>query len=279
MPELPEVETVKRGLEDILVGSQIIKVDVHQPKLRYPIPNNLQKKLQNKHIKKLERKAKYLVIHTQEDLAIVCHLGMSGSLTYKNKTELLNKHDHLVFKIKSPHKKGEVFNIVYNDPRRFGLIDLVDIDKLNEWPAFRDTGVEPLSKGFTGIHLHNLLKNKSISIKQAIMNTKNVVGIGNIYACESLFKSGIHPLRHSNSLSKQECVKLVAQIKQVLKEAIAVGGSSLKDHKQADGTLGYFQHNFCVYQKGGENCPICNHKISKIKQSGRGTFFCENCQK
>lgn len=273
MPELPEVETVKNGLKNQLEGTKITAVKLSGKNLRYPFPSNYTEQLTGSTITKLDRRAKYLLIHLNTDKTLIFHLGMSGSITFKKASET---HDHI--EITLQNKKKETLHITFNDPRRFGFSDTIDTHPLQEHKYFKELGLEPLSEEFSSKYLKAQLNHKKTPIKSAIMDNKIVVGVGNIYACESLFTSKINPLEKCCNISSKKYTELVENIKETLKTAISAGGSSLKDHKTAEGTLGYFQHNFTVYGRENEPCNTCSTPISAVKIAGRNTFFCPKCQ-
>jgi formamidopyrimidine-DNA glycosylase len=269
MPELPEVETVVRGLRSEIVGQKIIDIKLSDKKLRQKFPENITDIIGSK-IRSVERRSKYIIINLDNSKALVVHLGMSGKLLFGNKIPA-NKHDHV--KIKLSHE-----NLVYNDPRRFGLVTLVANDEFETHPLFNELGVEPLTDAFDANMLKSLVRNKVGNIKSFIMNAKYIVGVGNIYACESLFYSGIHPLRQPKSLTDVELKKLVTNIKKVLKAAIESGGSTLRDYVRSNGDVGSFQHEFAVYGRKGQSCKTCGTKIDMVRMAGRSTFFCPKCQ-
>lgn len=275
MPELPEVETVKRALVDNILDNQIFSVKAFRKNLRYDFPVNMDKILNNRTISKIERRAKYILIYLKEDdNVIVIHLGMSGKLLIKPfEYNNYDKHDHLVIGLED--KK-----LIFNDPRRFGLFTIIKSSEIAKHKLFANLGIEPLESNFGGNMLLDLLKNKAkTNIKNAIMDQSLIVGVGNIYACESLFLSKIMPTRIASSLSPQECNILVLNIKQILGDAIKLGGSTLKDYASVNGNSGYFQNNFFVYGRYNLPCNICNNHIKKVKQNGRTTFYCDHCQK
>lgn len=274
MPELPEVETVCRGLADTLIGRKFVRAQNFRENLRFPFPPNFSKQLENRQIKSIARRAKYILINFDNATTLIIHLGMSGRIVvhnaFRNKSD---KHDHVVF------YTDDGKEIVFNDPRRFGMMDIVKSDKVNEHKVIKDLGIEPLGDSFNSITLYNLLKNRKVPVKSAIMNANLVVGVGNIYACESLFRSNIAPTRLAGSILEQECDKLALTIKTVLDEAIKSGGSTLKDYVTSSGEAGYFQHNFKVYGKENQPCEVCSNNIKRIIQGGRSTFFCGACQR
>lgn len=272
MPELPEVETVVRGLNNIVLGEKIESVKILQPKLRVIIPDNLAKLLVGSTIKSITRRAKYILIHLDNNYILVVHLGMSGKFTAHKKMPPLKKHDHVIISLKRT-------TLVYNDTRRFGLIIIIKNQDISDHSLFRDLGFEPLKKSFTGRKLHELIHKKNSDIKSVLMNQNILVGVGNIYASESLFSAHISPLRKASKVSLKECGLLAGSIKYVLNQAIKSGGSTLRDYVSSSGDKGYFQHKFKVYGKGGATCPKCKSPIKKITQKGRSTYYCSKCQK
>ncbi len=271
MPELPEVETICRGLEPKLAGSTITAAKSNTPKLRIAMPTKLEQKLKNKTITAIKRRAKYIIIELDDELSLVIHLGMSGRVTV-TKNYQAKKHDHLVLKLSN----GQTMAL--NDPRRFGLVALIPTAEIDSDKLFVNLGIEPLSTKFNGAYLANLIQKRHRDIKSCIMDASLVVGVGNIYASESLYLSKIHPEREAATLSNKECEELSKAIKQTLKAAIKAGGSSLRDYRQADGEMGYFQHSFKVYDQSGQPCHKCKTAIVRIKQAGRSTYYCPNCQ-
>ncbi len=274
MPELPEVETVRRGLRPILEGQKIRSLILRRQDLRIPFPRNIKKIATDRNIIRLERRAKYLLMCLENDHIIIIHLGMSGHMKIlKNNIPKPGKHDHVDFCLAN----GNV--VRFNDPRRFGLISLSTKDGLETHKLIKNIGPDPLGNKFNHFILAEAFANRKISIKAALLNQKIVGGLGNIYANESLFRSGISPMRLANSLNLVEAQKLTDAIRNVLREAIKAGGSSLNDHMQPNGKLGYFQNKFKVYGKKNTLCPGCSDRIiNKIIQSGRSTFYCPLCQ-
>lgn len=280
MPELPEVETVRRGLEPVMAGQEIADVILRRADLRVPFPKNLAKDLKGRRIERLSRRAKYLRIHIAGGSMMVVHLGMSGQMTSVMSLKEYEplKHDHMIITFQNGG------GVVFNDARRFGLVYLMDETEAPSHPAFQHLGPEPLSNEFSGPVLQQKLKKRSIAIKPAIMDQETVVGVGNIYASEALHDAGISPLKKASDLKNSEADTLVASIRKVLNNAIEAGGSTLKDYRKSDGTLGCFQHRFSVYDREGEPCAICaaNGKkshIHKTVQAGRATYYCPKCQK
>ncbi len=273
MPELPEVETICQGLRDKILNQTITEVHhLTKLKLRQEIPVDIAQKIINSKIINVTRRAKYIQILLSNDLILLIHLGMSGKILLKDKSYLYQKHDHFAFNLSG----GQC--LVYNDPRRFGLITVVQKGELNNHPLIKNLGIEPFNSEFTSSYLEKILK-RNQPIKLTLMDNRYIVGIGNIYASESLFLSKISPLRISNSLRHQEILLLHEKIIEVLKLAIMRGGSSLKDYASVSGEKGYFQNSFNVYGREGERCRACNNIIVKIKQGGRASFYCDKCQK
>lgn len=273
MPELPEVETVCRGIAKAAVGKKIEQVWVSNKKMRFPAAQNFEEKLLSREILNVKRRSKYVLIELDNEYYLVIHLGMSGKILFQ-KTELYEtkKHDHLIIDF------NDESNLVFNDARRFGMYDVVAKNKLDSHKLFAKLGVEPLEDEFDGKYLKNKFKNKAVNIKQAIMDAKNLVGVGNIYAAESLFRAGINPKISANKLSLDKLELLSQKIKEVLKEAIESGGSTLRDFVRSDGDIGYFQNKHYVYGRENEPCFICGEKVKKIVQQGRSTFYCPKCQ-
>lgn len=271
MPELPEVETVRRGLEPLLIGQNVHHLIVRQPRLRWPVSGELEAKLSGKIIRAFERRAKYLLLRV-DDGAAIFHLGMSGSLRFFLQPQRAEKHDHvdLVF------NSGSVLRL--HDPRRFGALLWANKDPYAH-KLLAKLGPEPLQRTFNAAYLHASLHHRRVAIKQAIMDSHRVVGIGNIYANEALFMAQIHPETPSGKLSPLRCERLVKAIKKVLRRAIKVGGTTLKDFVDGDGQAGYFQIQLQVYGREGEPCPSCRRPLQKIVLGARSTFFCSACQR
>ena len=275
MPELPEVETVMRGLSPAMLGHSIERVKLYRPDLRVPFPKNMQRKLAGQKITTLSRRAKYILINFENDQILVIHLGMSGRVSIIPKSEKydVQKHDHMILTMNSGTR------IVYNDPRRFGMVFLVKTNALETHKAFSHLGPEPLGNDFSAPYLLEALKNKKTSIKQAVLDQRVVVGVGNIYACEALYRAGINPKKQAYCIKSEKAEELVKAIRFILRKAIKAGGSTLKDYRHTDGELGYFQHNFTVYDCEGAPCKNCSKAIKRIVQGGRSTFYCATCQK
>lgn len=276
MPELPEVETVRRGLAPVLEGSRLERVQLRRADLRFPFPDGFGQRLTGRRVKSVERRAKYLLIHLDDGTVLISHLGMSGSFRiYEGASPVLDKHDHVIFITSGGHE------VRYNDPRRFGFMDLTTEDEMPTHKMLEKIGPEPVFPGLDGPGLAARLHGRAAPIKAALLDQKVIAGIGNIYACEALFMAGISPKRKAQSVQGKRAEKLAGAIQDVLLSAIDAGGSSLKDHRQPTGELGYFQHQFRVYGRAGEPCPGCGDgvTIKQINQSGRSTFFCSSCQR
>lgn len=289
MPELPEVETVRRGLSPAMEGAVIAAVEARRPDLRFPFPAQFAERLAGRRVVALGRLAKYLLGHLDGPDVLVMHLGMSGSYRIedafvgdfahpRNKDP---KHDHVVFHLKDARGDRAV---IYNDPRRFGFMDLVPAADLATHPLFARLGIEPLGNELSGAWLAAAFRDKRTPLKAALLDQRLIAGLGNIYVAEALWRAGLSPERAAGTLAEPALVanadRLAVAIREVLTEAIAVGGSTLRDHAQADGTLGYFQHSFRVYDRAGEPCrtPGCAGTIHRTVQSGRSSFWCASCQ-
>ncbi len=289
MPELPEVETVRMGLEPALKGHRFTSVETRRGGLRIPFPPRFTERLKGRTVKRLWRRAKYLLADLDSGETLIMHLGMTGRMSvyaegrthkfgqYVYKTAPPEaghgKHDHVVMETDAPAR------IVFTDHRRFGLMTLADTDKLGEHKLFKGLGPEPLSDEFDAAHLAAALRGKKTPIKSALLDQRVIAGIGNIYACEALYHARISPKRLAGSISRERVRALAQAIKKVLNDAIKAGGSSLRDYAHTDGELGEFQHHFAVYDREGEPCPRCGGKIRRIVQAGRSTFYCPKCQK
>lgn len=280
MPELPEVETVCRGLAMRMVGKRLTRVEQRRPDLRFPLPTDFAARLTGRRVLAIRRRAKYMLIELDDGQVILGHLGMSGRMLVTDiRPAQLETHDHLVFDLED----GAC--VRFNDARRFGMMDLVLLAELDQHKLLRDLGPEPLGNDFNGPTLAAALKGKKTPIKSAILDQKIVVGIGNIYASESLFRAGLSPKRQAATIQGDRAERLAAAIKQVLIEAIAAGGSSLRDYVQADGELGYFQHQWKVYDREGLACPGCDCDLARtggirrLPQAGRSTFYCSRRQR
>jgi len=268
MPELPEVETVMKGLERILKNKSITKVEVRNPNLRWRVDDSIKFNLNNQTIRSFSRRGKYILFNLDKGYLMI-HLGMSGKINVVDAQEPLQKHDHFLL-----HFDKKVMR--FNDPRRFGSIFY--LDSLNH-KLLNFLGVEPLEDSFHNNYLFENSRNKSQNIKSFIMDSKIVVGVGNIYACESLYIAGINPKTKANKISKQRYIHLTENIKRVLTRAIKAGGTTLQDFAKVDGKPGYFSQELSVYGRENENCYSCNGKIKRIVQNQRSTFYCPKCQK
>ena len=288
MPELPEVETVRRGLAPAMEGARFAKVEVRRGDLRWPLPKGFAQRLHGKTVEGLGRRAKYLLADLSSGDVLLMHLGMSGSFRvgkdaapgkYYHERSKSTAHDHIVF-----HMSNGA-TVTFNDPRRFGSMKLVPRAKLEQEPLLRALGPEPLGNEFDAAMLAEACAGKKTSLKAALSDQRVVAGLGNIYVCEALFRARLSPKRIASTIAdrngnpNERAEKLVDAIKAVLKDAIQAGGSSLRDHRRADGSLGDFQHNFQVYDREGQPCPHCKGKIKRIVQVGRSTFYCPSCQK
>lgn len=294
MPELPEVETVKRGLEPVMTGAAIVRVEQRRADLRFPFPVDFSSRLAGRRIGSLGRRAKYLLADLDSGDVLVMHLGMSGSFriddpqvdgqspgAFPRSRSKNTAHDHVVFHLDNGRR------VIYNDPRRFGFMDIIPRPGLAAHKMFANLGMEPLGNELDGARLAGFFAGKKTPLKAALLDQTIIAGLGNIYVCEALHRASLSPKRAAGSLAgrggkpRQRADLLAAIIRQVLEEAIAAGGSSLRDHRMTDGSLGYFQHTFRVYDREGEACPnpSCNGIVKRIVQSGRSTFFCGKCQK
>ncbi|MCG3117895.1 MAG: Formamidopyrimidine-DNA glycosylase [bacterium] len=274
MPELPEVETIRRGLERVLIGQRIRQIKVRETRFRQPVSVfKLQKWVAGQQVEALHRRAKYLLCELKNHSHLVIHLGMSGRLLYCKKTLPLQKHDHIRFIFANDHE------LRFCDPRRFGMVDAVPPGQLADYVHFQNLGPEPLSPDFTAAYLAGRAQKLSRPIKNFLMDAAIVVGVGNIYASESLFRAGINPQKPSGKLRHPEWAKLARAIRQTLKHSIATGGTTLNDFHNSDGGMGYFQQHLMVYDRAGEPCLVCKNKIRRIVQAGRSSFYCPRCQK
>jgi len=296
MPELPEVETVRRGLAPAMEGATIARLELRRPDLRFPLPPELPEAVGKKRILSLGRRAKYLLIDLEDDLTIISHLGMSGSFRVeegdgseipgdfhraRSKDE---KHDHVIFHL-GPASRP--LRVIYNDPRRFGFMHLWKRSQLDTYPAFVGLGPEPTGNALDAGYLAGRFLGKNQPLKGTLLDQSVIAGLGNIYVCEALWRAHLSPLRKAGTLvtptgrPKKDLLLLTEAIRAVIADAIAAGGSSLRDHIQTDGSLGYFQHSFSVYDREGGTCrtPGCNGTVARIVQAGRSSFYCASCQK
>lgn len=282
MPELPEVETVRRGLAAVMEGGVIADVIVNRGDLRRPLPADFARRLRDRTVKSLGRRAKYIIAELSGGDALLIHLGMSGSMVIDpdggragRLSNSYGPHEHVVFDMANGAR------VRFSDPRRFGLMDLTPLDALDAHPLLAHLGPEPTGEDFTGDRLARLLKDKRTPIKSALLDQRLVAGLGNIYVCESLFQAGISPRRSARTVQGMRARRLARAVREVLAEAIAAGGSTLRDHVAPSGEIGYFQHSFRVYGREGETCMHggCDARIRRIVQSGRSSFYCPACQR
>ncbi|MBU1313153.1 MAG: bifunctional DNA-formamidopyrimidine glycosylase/DNA-(apurinic or apyrimidinic site) lyase [Alphaproteobacteria bacterium] len=296
MPELPEVETVKRGLAPAMEGASIARLELRRPDLRFPLPENLAEAAAGRRILSLGRRAKYLLIDLEGDQTIIAHLGMSGSFRvesggpaaapgdFHHPRSKDEKHDHVVFHLTA---ESGPLRVIYNDPRRFGFMHLWKRSELDTYPAFVGLGPEPTGNALDADYLARRLAGKSQPLKGALLDQTVIAGLGNIYVCEALWRAHLSPRRKAGTLvtptgrPKKELLLLTEALRAVIADAILAGGSSLRDHIQTDGSLGYFQHSFSVYDQEGEACrtPGCGGTVARIVQAGRSSFYCAACQK
>ena len=283
MPELPEVETVRRGLLPVMEGQVILNAAVNRPDLRWPFPVGMAQRLMGKRVLALRRRSKYILADLDSGETLIIHLGMSGRMLISGMVigEFLHdhpspaKHDHVVLDMEGGAR------VTFNDARRFGSMDLIATAKAESHHLLANLGPEPFGNGFSGPYLVDRLKSRNTPIKSALLDQGIIAGLGNIYVCEVLFRAGINPTRKAGSLTAARVAGLVPIIRDTLTQAIDAGGSSLRDYRQADGELGYFQHAFKVYGREGAPCvtPGCKSVVGRIVQSGRSSFFCPSCQR
>lgn len=288
MPELPEVETVRRGLLPVLEGARILAADIRRPDLRWPFPPNMAARLTGARVLALRRRSKYILADLSTGESLLIHLGMSGRIlihapgtaplvpgVFTHAHPAPEKHDHVILSLEDGTR------IVFNDPRRFGAMDLFATADADRHKLLEPLGPEPLGNGFNTPYLAQRLAGRSLPIKTALLDQRIVAGLGNIYVCEALHRAGIAPKRPAGRIGTDRLDRLVGVIRDVLTEAIAAGGSSLRDYRQTDGDLGYFQHDFRVYGREGAPCPTpgCTGTVLRIVQSARSSFYCPRCQR
>ncbi|MBM3537522.1 MAG: bifunctional DNA-formamidopyrimidine glycosylase/DNA-(apurinic or apyrimidinic site) lyase [Alphaproteobacteria bacterium] len=273
MPELPEVETVVRGLRSQLVGLTITRVEQRRPDLREKFPARFAGRLQGRRIDSVERRAKYILIGLADANLLVVHLGMTGQFVIGAKPNAIGPHDHVVITLDNDRV------LRFNDVRRFGLMDIVPAAQLGSHKRFKGIGPEPLADGFGGAVLEAAFKGRKGPIKAALLDQRNLAGIGNIYASEALYRARISPKRRTGTVTRERAALLATSIREVLEKAVAAGGSSARDYVNADGEQGYFQTEWVVYDREGKPCPSCRAPIKRIVQSGRSTFYCSKCQR
>ena len=283
MPELPEVETVRRGLAPAMEGAVIARAEVNRPDLRWPFPPRMAERLSGQRIERLRRRSKYILADLTSGESLLIHLGMSGRMTvsgdplgqFVHDHPMPEKHDHVIFHMSNGAR------ITFNDPRRFGAMDLLPTATAEAHKLLASIGPEPLGNSFSESYLVEMLKARNTPIKSALLDQRIVAGLGNIYVCEALYRARIAPSRKAGRIAAIRVAGLVPIIRDVLTEAIEAGGSSLKDYRRADGELGYFQHSFDVYGREAQPCrtPGCTAQIARIVQSGRSSFHCPQCQR
>ncbi|MFN4159294.1 MAG: bifunctional DNA-formamidopyrimidine glycosylase/DNA-(apurinic or apyrimidinic site) lyase [Gemmobacter sp.] len=283
MPELPEVETVRRGLVPVMEGRHITAVAVNRPDLRWPLPEGMGARLTGARVLALRRRSKYILADLSSGETLLIHLGMSGRMLvsgavlgqFHHPHPAPGKHDHVVLEMEGGAR------VTFNDARRFGMMDLMATDAQEAHPLLAALGPEPMGNGFSETYLAERLRGRQTPVKAALLDQHLVAGLGNIYVCEVLFRAGISPRRLAGNIGAARAARLVPVIREVLAEAIAAGGSSLRDYRQADGELGYFQHAFRVYGREGQPClsPGCGGTIARIVQAGRSSFYCPRCQR
>ncbi|ADM08375.1 formamidopyrimidine-DNA glycosylase [Parvularcula bermudensis HTCC2503] len=286
MPELPEVETVRRGLAPSMAGAMIERVELRRPDLRFPFPNGFSQRLEGNRILSVDRRGKYLTLPLSTGETLIMHLGMSGRFLVSGERAPGRfyhasagdvAHTHVRFTLQIPAEgRGHV---AYADPRRFGFMDLVASGELATCRHFAQMGPEPLSEAFTPDHLVAEARGRRTPLKSFLLDQSTVAGLGNIYVCEALWRARLSPRRLAASLGPKRATRLVAAIQDALEDAIEAGGSTLRDYHAADGAMGYFQHRFDVYDREGEPCRQCGRSISRFAQSGRSTFSCTTCQR
>lgn len=293
MPELPEVETVRRGLAPAMEGARIVAVEARRPDLRFPLPERFAARLTGRTVTGLGRRAKYLLADLDDGTVLIMHLGMSGSFrlgreggeatpgAFHHTRSKDTAHDHVVFSL------ADGATVTYNDPRRFGYMLLVPRAELEAHPMFRALGPEPVGNALDADYLAAKLAGRVMPLKAALLDQRIIAGLGNIYVCEALHRAGLSPMREAGTLAGRSgrpdarAGRLVEAIRAVIGEAVEAGGSSLRDHMRTDGSLGYFQHSFRVYDREGEPCPTpgCRGTVTRVVQSGRSTFWCPRCQR
>jgi formamidopyrimidine-DNA glycosylase len=289
LPELPEVETVRRGLDPVLSGRRIVELEQRRPDLRFPLPERFAERVAGRRIDILSRRAKYLIANIEGGETLIMHLGMSGRYLIEPpggkpqpvpQAGHLPRHDHVLFRTE------DGATVTYNDPRRFGFMIMAPTAELDLHPLLKDLGPEPLGNSLNAAHLAFRARGRTTDLKAFLMDQRNVAGLGNIYVCEALYRAGLSPRRSASCLARKSgaptarAERLAGAIRSVIGDAIAAGGSSLRDYRQTDGALGYFQHAFLVYGRVGEACTKagCKGTVQRIVQSGRSTFLCPSCQ-
>lgn len=275
MPELPEVETVCAGLRQLMVGCRLKAVELRRSDLRYPFPPMMAERLAESTITDITRRAKYALVHTDKGYTWIIHLGMSGRLYQLKDQEIYGAHDHVIIHLEDGRR------IAYNDARRFGFMDLTQTHNLSESSHLKNLGYEPFDPTLTPQKLKVIFQGRISPVKTALLDQRFIVGLGNIYVCEALWRCQIHPQMPIGQITLSDWEKLLPEIQQTLMEAIQSGGSTLRDHRQVTGELGYFQHHFFVYDRESRACQRdhCGGTIERLQQSGRSTFYCPQCQR
>ena len=280
MPELPEVETVRRALAPVLEQRYIAAAFVGRGDLRWPLPPNLAVRLQGRRFTHVARRGKYVLMTLDDQNVLLLHLGMSGSVRIQNSAPILGRHDHIMLTMAvSQQASSPTHYVVLNDPRRFGWVDLFPLSTQASHKLLRHMGPEPLGNAFSAEHLQTVFKTRRGPVKNALLNQQLIAGIGNIYASEALFHAGISPRRKAATIAGGRAVRLAAAIVKTLRAAIEDGGTSLRDHVQPGGEIGYFVQRLAVYGRAGEACRICTTPIKMLVQSGRSSFYCPRCQR
>ena len=275
MPELPEVETVRRALAPVMTGATITKADIRRPNLRWDLAPDLAARLEGQNIVDVTRRAKIIQVWLAQDVMLI-HLGMSGSIRISDHAPNGRAHDHIEWQVSQEAVKHW---ITFNDPRRFGYVDILRRADHDSHPSLASLGPEPLSDAFSEAYLEDRLQGKTVPIKSFLLDQRHIAGLGNIYVCEALFRAGISPRRRADTVIGKRARRLLPSIRDVLEEAIAQGGTSLRDHRQPDGKLGYFVQSLDVYGREGAPCHSCATPIKAIRQSGRSSFYCPLCQR
>ena len=289
MPELPEVETVKRGLEPVLKGHRIERVETRRPGLRFPFPQGFSERLSGAKVQTLSRRAKYILMDLDNGFSLIVHLGMTGRFTVLSPKGVSNlgefyfeagagegangPHDHVVLHLE------QGVRLVYSDPRRFGMMDVVETSMVGQHRLLKDIGVEPLGNELSASYLAQKFRGKAAPMKAALLDQRIIAGLGNIYVCEALFRVRLSPKRKAGSVKLEKLEELVRHIRDILNEAILAGGSTLQDFKSTNGERGSYQQRFLVYDREGEPCTSCGKPIKRMVQSGRSSFYCGACQK
>ncbi|MFQ5623242.1 MAG: bifunctional DNA-formamidopyrimidine glycosylase/DNA-(apurinic or apyrimidinic site) lyase [Paracoccaceae bacterium] len=287
MPELPEVETVRRGLEPVIAGRVIESAEVRRPDLRRPLPERMAERLRGRRVRQVRRRSKYILADLSGGETLIIHLGMTGRILVSTTNDRTapgefhhpqpapEKHDHVILHMEDGSR------VTFNDARRFGMMDLCPTETLDAHVLLAGLGPEPLGNAFNADYLHDRLSGRRTPVKSALLDQTVVAGLGNIYANEALWRAAISPRRQACNIGWKRCERLVPAIRDVLSEAIAAGGSSLRDHRRTNGELGYFQHSFAVYGREGQPCsrPGCDGRIARIAQTGRSSFYCPACQR